>query len=81
MANVKKQTKANSSKTAKKGLIARIGKFLREVRNELKKVHWPTRKELLAYTAVVLVTVLIVSVYIGIVDGIFARIISMLILR
>lgn len=31
------------------------GQFLREVRQELKKVAWPTRSEVLNYTAVVLV--------------------------
>ena len=35
---------------------------------ELKKVKWPTRKELLASTAVVIVLVLVVSFFLGIVD-------------
>lgn len=35
---------------------------------ELKKVKWPTRKELLASTAVVLFLVLVVSFYLGIID-------------
>ncbi len=43
-------------------------KFLKESRIELKKVKWPTKKELLASTAVVIVLVLIVSLYLGIVD-------------
>lgn len=43
-------------------------RFLREARSELKKVKWPTKKELLASTAVVIVLVLIVSLYLGIVD-------------
>ncbi len=42
--------------------------FLKESRSELKKVKWPTKKELLASTAVVIVLVLIVSLYLGIVD-------------
>ena len=42
--------------------------FLREARMELKKVKWPTRKELLASTAVVLFLVLVVSFYLGIID-------------
>jgi len=43
-------------------------KFIKESRTELKKVKWPTKKELLASTAVVIVLVLIVSLYLGIVD-------------
>ena len=35
---------------------------------ELKKVKWPTRKELLASTAVVLFLVLVVAFYLGIID-------------
>jgi preprotein translocase subunit SecE len=42
--------------------------FLRESRVELKKVKWPTRKELLASTAVVIVLVLIVSLFLGLID-------------
>lgn len=42
--------------------------FLRECRMELKKVKWPTRKELLASTAVVIVLSLIVSFFLGTID-------------
>ena len=42
--------------------------FLRECKMELKKVKWPTRKELLASTAVVIVLVLIVSFFLGTID-------------
>ena len=39
------------------GLIARTFRFLREVVAELRKVIWPTRKQMITYTAVVLVFV------------------------
>ncbi|MGH2654192.1 MAG: preprotein translocase subunit SecE [Actinomycetota bacterium] len=44
----------------------RVGpaQFLREVRQELKKVAWPSRRELLAYTVVVLVTVVVVASFV-----------------
>lgn len=42
--------------------------YLREVRNELSKVVWPSRKDTGAMTAVVLVFVLIVSFFLGIID-------------
>jgi len=48
--------------------VAKAGQFLREARSELKKVKWPTRKELMASTAVVIVLVLVVSLFLGIVD-------------
>jgi preprotein translocase subunit SecE len=42
--------------------------FLREVRVELKKVTWPSRKETIASTSVVLITVFLISFFLGIVD-------------
>ncbi|HEX2134014.1 MAG TPA: preprotein translocase subunit SecE [Actinophytocola sp.] len=39
------------------GLFSRIARFLREVVAELRKVIWPTRKQMITYTAVVLVFV------------------------
>jgi preprotein translocase subunit SecE len=42
--------------------------FLRESKMELKKVKWPTRKELLASTAVVIALVIAVSFFLGIID-------------
>jgi preprotein translocase subunit SecE len=51
------------------------GQFLRECKIELKKVKWPTRKELLASTAVVIVLVLLVSLFLGLIDVGLIRII------
>ncbi|HEV2779763.1 MAG TPA: preprotein translocase subunit SecE [Actinophytocola sp.] len=45
----------DDSKVARQGLFARIFRFLREVVAELRKVIWPTRKQMITYTAVVLV--------------------------
>ena len=44
------------------------GQFLREARMELKKVKWPTRKELLASTAAVIILSLLVGLFLGIID-------------
>jgi preprotein translocase subunit SecE len=43
-------------------------KFLREVKVELKKVSWPSRKETIGSTSVVLVVVIIVALFLGIID-------------
>ena len=42
--------------------------FIQEVKQELSKASWSTRKELLGATAVVIVVTAILAVYIGIVD-------------
>ncbi len=43
--------------------------FLREVKTELKKVTWPSRRDTLSGTLVVLVAVFIIAVFLGIVDS------------
>lgn len=45
-----------------------IGNFLRDVVVEMKRVSWPTRKELTRYTWVVLGTVTFIAVFFAVVD-------------
>ena len=42
--------------------------FLREVKIELKKVAWPSRKQTIGSTAVVIVLVMLISLFLGVVD-------------
>ena len=42
--------------------------FLREVRVELRKVTWPSRKQTIGSTVVVIILVLIISAFLGLVD-------------
>jgi preprotein translocase subunit SecE len=42
--------------------------FLRDAKAELKKVKWPTKKELMAATVMVIILVLIVAIYLGVID-------------
>jgi len=61
----------NGKSAATTGIRAQIEQavqFLREVRIELKKVNWPSRKQTIGSTAVVLVMVLLVSFFLGVVD-------------
>ena len=53
-------------------------KFIEEVRNEMKKVSWPTKKELTSYTGVVGLAVVIVCALIWVCDTIFARLFHVL---
>ncbi len=43
-------------------------RFLREVRTEVRKVNWPPKKELVGSTIVVIVSVFILSFFLGVVD-------------
>ncbi len=57
------------------GRIRRIGTFYRQVIAELRKVIWPTRKQLVTYTAVVLVFVVFVVAFVALVDLGFQRVV------
>jgi preprotein translocase subunit SecE len=46
----------------------KIAEFLQQVKAELQKVTWPTRKETYGSTVVVIVLVLIVAVFLWVVD-------------
>ena len=52
--------------------VTRSREFLEECWAELKKVHWPSRKETQAATVVVLIGVVIVALYLGVVDAVLA---------
>jgi preprotein translocase subunit SecE len=53
--------------------------FFAETKQELNKVVWPTRKEMLGSTGVVIVTTLILAAFIGAVDFILSQIIQRII--
>ncbi len=58
---------------AKKPLPARISLFYRQVMAELHKVIWPTRKELVTYTTVVIAFVMVVIAYVTVLDFGFSK--------
>jgi preprotein translocase subunit SecE len=60
-------------KTEGTGPFARLGRFAREIVAELRKVIWPTRKELLTYTAVVVAFVTVMLALVAGLDVLFAR--------
>jgi preprotein translocase subunit SecE len=49
-------------------MIDKCIQFLKEVKVELKKVVWPTRKDTIGSTSVVLIVVIIVALFLGLVD-------------
>jgi preprotein translocase subunit SecE len=52
--------------------------FLKEAKIELKKVTWPTPKQTLASTSVVIIVVILVSIFLGIVDFGLAKVIRLI---
>jgi preprotein translocase subunit SecE len=47
--------------------------FLKEVRQELKKVDWPNRRELISYTVVVLATLIVTTSFVFVLDYLFSK--------
>ena len=71
-------TPSRDRKDARPGLFSRLFRFLREVVAELRKVIWPTRKQMITYTAVVLVFVAFMVALIAVLDLGLARGVSAL---
>ena len=61
-------TTFDTVKEAAGGRIERARLFLSEVRNELKRVTWPTQKEVYATTVVVILTSIFFGVYLFVLD-------------
>jgi preprotein translocase subunit SecE len=56
----------------------RIIRYFREVRAEVEKVVWPTRRATLNLTGVVLGTMVVMSLALGLVDWIFTRLFALI---
>jgi preprotein translocase subunit SecE len=59
-------------------MVAKAIQFLSEVKSEVKKVTWPTKKEAMGGTAVVLVVVFIMALFLGLVDMLLSKIIGVI---
>ncbi|MDU3190911.1 preprotein translocase subunit SecE [Veillonella parvula] len=66
--------KSNSAVQQRRG----FGKFFRGVKAELKKVVWPTKKELINYTIVVFLVTIFIALIISVLDGLFAQLFNTL---
>ncbi len=54
--------------------------FIREAKAELMKVNWPTKKQTINYTMVVVILSLVVAVFLGGLDYLFSSILKMFII-
>ena len=60
-------------------MITKALEFLTEVKAEVNKVTWPSRREALSGTAVVVVVVLLMATFLGIIDAILSKIVQSII--
>ncbi|MBP7174856.1 MAG: preprotein translocase subunit SecE [Thermoclostridium sp.] len=63
-----KQQKEKVQKEKKPNILQKLSKFVKEIRGELKKVLWPSRKQVINNTLTVLVTCLVLGGVIWILD-------------
>lgn len=53
--------------------MQKVKPFLESVKIELSKVTWPTRKETMATTGVVIVIIILISIFLGVCDVVLAK--------
>ena len=73
-----KAKKDNKKSDKKPGIFARASKWFKDMKAELKKVVWPTRKQTINNTLIVLACVLVVAVFIGLFDFIATNAIELI---
>lgn len=74
--NKEKEIKTKEKKAKRKN--SKVKAFFRGVWSELKKVHWPTKKQLVTYTGVVIVAVLVMAIAISVFDWAISSVIELL---
>jgi preprotein translocase subunit SecE len=55
-----------------------IRRFIQETMSELKKVSWPTRKEAIRLTEIVLIVIFVMAIILGGLDYIYAKIFAVI---
>lgn len=62
-------------------IVNRFRKFFYETRVELKKVHWPTRREFAVFFGVVVTTIMVVGLFFWVIDYGLTILVDLFILR
>jgi len=52
--------------------------YIKEVGAETKNIKWPTSKQVISYTLIVIVLSILLAIYVGALDALFARLLSIL---
>jgi len=62
-------------------MVEKLRNYLKGVRNEVHRVSWPTRQEVISFTVLVLLLVVVLTLYIWGVDRIIEAILRVLVIR
>lgn len=58
--------------------VKAVAKHFKDVRQELKKVHWPSKRELTLFTSIVLVAILVIGVFFWLLDSGFTTLLQLI---
>ena len=70
--------KKEKGKFSPKKLVSNMSRSAREMKSEFKKIVWPTKKQVLNNTVVVIVMVIVSSVFLGGLDFVFKSLVDLL---
>ena len=73
------QAKKEKKSDKKPGFFEKVGKWFRDMKSELKKVQWPTKKQTINNTLIVIACVIVVGIFIALFDFVANEAISLLI--
>ena len=59
--------------------VYKVIQFLKDARNEFRKITWPDKDEVTSFTGVVLVTVVIISIFLWLIDSSLGALIKLVI--
>lgn len=78
---ISKKTKLRKEKTKKPkvGFLKRVSNFFKEIKSELKKIVWPSKKELLNSTLTVMFVIVIMTLFVVLADKLFHSLLKLLI--
>ena len=81
MAETEKKVEKKTEKKADKkpGFFSRVKRWFREMKSELKKVQWPTRKQTINNTLIVIACVIVIGICIWVFDALAGAVVKALI--
>lgn len=63
--------KADKKKEKKPGFFAKIAKWFRDLKSEAKKVVWPTGKQVVNNTIIVIIAAIVICLFVALLDFVF----------
>lgn len=69
----------NKRPTSNKSNAMKITEYIKDTRGEMAHVTWPSRKQAITYSSVVVLVSVFVSLFLGLFDYIFSRLLTLLV--